>query len=51
MTELAAITQKILGLPVGFLSVQNNPKLCGLPLKTSNAITGEPVFFRISKRA
>lgn len=27
MTELAAITQKILGMPVGFLSMQNNPKL------------------------
>lgn len=27
MTELAAITQKILRVPVGFLSVQNNPEL------------------------
>lgn len=27
MTELAAITQKILRVPVGFLSMQNNPEL------------------------
>lgn len=27
MTELAAITEKILRVPVGFLSMQNNPEL------------------------